>query len=63
MADQSREGTYKMRSAKVTNYKMQKCTRKYFCSIFTFTATSDCRLQTDERSYDARQSAELQAYY
>ena len=36
--------------------------RKYFRSLFTFTAvsaTSDCQLQTDERSYDVRLSAEL----
>jgi len=34
--------------------------RNYFRSLFTFTAvsaTSDCRLQTDKRSYDARPSA------
>ena len=34
--------------------------RNYFCSLFTFTAvsaTSDWRLQTDERSYDLRPSA------
>jgi len=36
--------------------------QKYFRSLFTFTAesaTSDCRLQTDEWSYDARPSAKL----
>jgi len=49
-------------SAKVSNYKMQNYMRKYFCSLFTFTAvsaTSDCQLQTDERSYDVHPSAEL----
>jgi len=58
-------GTYKVRkckSVKITNYKMEKYMQKYFRSLFTFTAesaTSDCRLQTDEWSYDARPSAKL----
>jgi len=58
-------GTYKTRkceTAKVTDYEMGKYTRNYFRSLFTFTAvsaTSDCQLQTEERSYDARPSAEL----
>jgi len=58
-------GTYKMRNREsnlINDYKMRKYTRSYFRSLFTFTAVSatrDCRLQTDERSYDARPSAEL----
>ena len=63
----SQRARTKSESAKVTNYKMQKYMQKYFRSSFTFslhcsTATSDCRLQTDKRSYDAHPSAVLQAY-
>jgi len=47
MQQNAEASTYKMqkcKSAKVTNYKMRKYTRKYFRSLFTFTAvraTSD----------------------
>ena len=65
MQQNAEASTYKMKkckSAKVTNYKMRKYTRKYFRSLFTFTAvgaTSDAS-QTGERLYDVHPSAELQ---
>ena len=52
--------TRKCKTVKVTDYKMRKYMRNYFHSLFTFTAvsaTSDCQLQTDKWSYDARPSA------